>query len=268
MARSVHASNRLVWLLPAGALLVVMGFPALLDWRPVFGPDTPALIQQVLQHPLAYAIPALLPLAKLVMVVVAVLAAVGVRHSARLLVGYYAVVLLIVGVLQNAADLGGTGFAFLTGNALAQLVLAVGCLAALRSLTAEARPLRNKRTWVLPLALLAAAFPYATAGGNAVAGLDGALTNGAGVTYCMVTAVVAAVMFLRPDSYPGWLRVAVGSLGGVFGLLNVVVWFVLSPGSWWMGVLHLPLLICSVALLATSWTEARNPARLPVGPTV
>lgn len=266
MAVSTRSRRRPVWLIPGLALVAVMGVPAVLDGRAVVGQDTPALIREVLANPLVCAIPALLPAAKLLMVVVAALAVLGVPHAAHLLVAYYAAVLVIVGVFQNTADLGGRGFAFLAGNAVAQFALAAACLVSLRSMRAETVPLRAGRAWVLPLGLLAAVFPYATAGGHAVPGLDGALTNGAGVTYCMVTAVVAAAMFLRPDAFPAWLRVAVGTLGALFGVLNAVTWFVLAPQSWWMGVLHLPLLLCSTVLLATSWTDARTSAPEHDGP--
>lgn len=258
MIRSSRPRSRPIWLIPAVALVAVLGVPPLLAGRPVFGPDTPTLIRDVLVSPLSYAIPELLPLAKLVMVVVAVLAVVGIRHSARILVAYYAAVLVLVAMFQNAADLDGRGFAFLAGNAVAQLALAAACLVALRSTTAQPGPLRTGRTWALPLAFLAASFPYTTVDQNAVPGIDGVFTNGAGVTYCMVAAVVAAAMFVRPDAYPGWLRVLIGTVGVLFGLLNAVTWFVLAPQSWWMGVLHLPLLVCSAVLLATSWAEART----------
>lgn len=253
---------RRVWLIPASAVIAVVGIPSLLDDHPVVGRDTPALIQEVLANPLVNAIPALLPVAKLLLVVMAALPVVGVRHAPRLLVGYYAAVLVVVGVFQNAADLGSRGFAFLTGNAIAQLALAVCCLISLPTVRAECTPLRTGRVWVIPLAVLAAAFPYAVDGGRVVPSVEGMLTNAAGVTYCMVTAVVGAAILLRPDAYPGWLRVAVAALGTVFGLLNAVTWFLLAPQSWWMGVLHLPLLICSTFLLATSWTEAGGRAHL------
>lgn len=126
----------------------------------------------------------------------------------------------------------------------------------LPTVRAECTPLRTGRVWVIPLAVLAAAFPYAVDGGRVVPSVEGVLTNAAGVTYCMVTAVVGAAILLRADAYPGWLRFAVAALGTIFGLLNAVTWFLLAPESWWMGVLHLPLLICSIFLLATSWTEA------------
>jgi len=260
MSVAIRRRPRRIWLIPATALIAVMGIPALVNGRPLLGQDTPALIQQVLANPLTDKIPALLPLAKLLLVVVATLTVLGLRHSARLLVTYYAAVLVVLGVFQNAADLGPRGLAFLTGNAVAQLALAVCCLISLRSVKAQAVPLRSQRMWVLPLAGLAAAFPYSTADGHVVPSLDGMLTNDAGVTYCMVTAVVAAAMFLRPDAFPAWLRVAVATLGTLFGALNAVTWFVLAPQSWWMGVLHLPLLACSAFLLATSWPDARSPA--------
>jgi len=149
--------RRRAWLIPAGAVIAVVGIPSLLDGHPVFGQDTPALIQEVLANPLVNAIPALLPVPKLLLVVMAALAMVGVRHAPRLLLGYNAAVLVVVGVFQNAADLGGRGFAFLTGNAIAQLALAVCCLISLPTVRAECTPLRTGRVWVIPLAVLAAA---------------------------------------------------------------------------------------------------------------
>ena len=53
---------------------------------------------------------------------------------------------------------------------------------------------------------------------------------------------------------------AAAILGTLFGALNAVTGLVLAPQSWWMGVLHLPLLACSALLVATSWTDARSPA--------
>lgn len=94
-------------------------------------------------------------------------------------------------------------------------------------------------------------------------GTEGILNSGAGVTFCIITAVIAGSMFIRPDAIPAWLRVAFGSAGKFYGLLNLLTWFVLAPQSWWMGLLHIPLFTISLALAITSWRQARRPGVLP-----
>lgn len=254
MAKAVR---RPVWLFPVLAVALVMTIPPVVGGQIVSGADATSLIQQVLAAPLAYSRPALLPFAKLLLVLVGAAAVVGTPFSPRILVAYYAAVLVVTGLFQNMAYLDGS-LAILTGNLVTQLALAAACLVALRPTAKAPATLRPGRLWVVPLQALAAAFPYGTVDGHVVPGLSGALTNGAGVTFCMVTAVVAGAMFVRPDAYPAWLRVAVGSTGTLYGLLNMLTWFVLSPVSWWMGVLHLPLLICSLALTMSSWAAARR----------
>jgi len=71
------------------------------------------------------------------------------------------------------------------------------------------------------------------------------VANESMVTSCMLIPVILAVLLLYfPRVNPVTLRVT-GFIGIIFGLINVLTWFVLNPGMWWMGVMHLPLLIVS-----------------------
>ena len=76
----------------------------------------------------------------------------------------------------------------------------------------------------------------------------------------MITPVIAGTMALRPAAYGRTTRATVGWLGTIFGLLNMMTWFVIDPASWWMGILHLPLLVIAAFLTITSWREPRIPA--------
>ncbi|MBK8447317.1 MAG: hypothetical protein IPL41_11730 [Micropruina sp.] len=108
---------------------------------------------------------------------------------------------------------------------------------------AVARLRRNRGAGAARAAI---AFPYTIdPAGNAVPGWAGMFLNGAGVTYCMITPVVVGVMVLRPGDYPVRARWLAAYVGLLFGLVNAATWFGLRPASWWMGVLHLPLLIIS-----------------------
>lgn len=53
------------------------------------------------------------------------------------------------------------------------------------------------------------------------------------------TADVITSVLSKPTFY------MVSFIGLIFGIMNMLTWFVLQNQNWWMGVLHLPLLILS-----------------------
>jgi hypothetical protein len=44
-------------------------------------------------------------------------------------------------------------------------------------------------------------------------------------------------------------------VGVYFGIINVVIWFVVYPSGWWMGVLHIPLLTISIYAFVLGHTK-------------
>ncbi len=217
------------------------------------------LIQSVLMQPWSESVPILMPIAKLALLTVAVIGVTGKGPYAKVVLGYYAVILAVMAVFQNTATLPD-GVAILVGNLLAQLVVVAVCLLGLRH-TSGTASLRRDRLWMLPLMLWAWLYPFALQGNTVVpGGWTEVSFNGAGVTYCMVTPVIAGTMALRPAAYGRTTRAIVGWLGLIFGLLNMLTWFVVKPASWWMGVLHVPLLVITAVLTVTSWRESRAAA--------
>jgi len=72
------------------------------------------------------------------------------------------------------------------------------------------------------------------------------LINESGLTYCMMTPVILAVLTLyHPTVNLAVLRVS-SFVGMMVGAVNMFVWFVVIPSAWWMGVLHIPLVVISV----------------------
>jgi hypothetical protein len=62
----------------------------------------------------------------------------------------------------------------------------------------------------------------------------------------MMTPVVLAVLTLfHPAVNPAVLRVT-SFEGMLLGAVNMIVWFIVEPWGWWMGVLHIPLVVISV----------------------
>jgi hypothetical protein len=105
--------------------------------------------------------------------------------------------------------------------------------------------LNKKRLWIVPLMLLAFFMPYSiNEMGNIYPHISlNVFYNEAGVTYCMITPIIIGILLLYSKGVDKAVLSVISYVGLIFGLLNVVVWFVINSDSWWMGVLHLPLLI-------------------------
>ncbi|OYO24631.1 hypothetical protein CGZ93_02715 [Enemella dayhoffiae] len=187
---------------------------------------------------------------------------------ARTVLGYYAVALVVVAIGQNWGTQTAWGSVFLLGNALIQLVV-VGFLVrdVVAGLSRFDSP-RRDRMWLLVPMLFAWLWPYTVRDGAAVAAFnEQVLVNGAGVAYCLTTPVVLGLMLIFADSVHRPTLAVAGWAGSIFGVLNMMTWFLLNPASWWMGVCHVPLLVISVwAAWEGRYRRHRKPAAAPVNP--
>ncbi len=206
------------------------------------------LIGQVLSNPLIYAFPVLMPLAKAIPVVlIAGLLIFGnrVRRPFNL---YVALLFLALAIFQTTAVTDRYGLVVITGNLA--LVLVVG-LVWVWEVIVEKNDFtlckhRWWKWWVVPVAAVALLAPVDARTMSPDFTLAQLLGNEAGLTFCMMTPVVLAVLTLyHPTVNPTVLRVS-SFVGILLGAVNLVVWFVVEPRGWWMGVLHLPLLLISI----------------------
>lgn len=254
---SASRPRRTGWVLPLVLLAVLFAVPSVQGGALVETQRITEIIHSVLMQPWSESVPALLPVAKLTLLGVAIAGVVGVGPYPKVVLGYYAALLAIIAMFQNTATLPG-GVAILVGNVVAQLIVAVVCVRGLGQ-TLAAAPLRRERLWLVPFMLWAWLYPFALDAGKVVpGGWIGVLGNAAGLTYCMVTPVIAGTMALRSAAYGRTTRAIVGWLGSIYGLLNMVTWFVTDPESWWMGMLHVPLLVIAAFLTVTTWREPRT----------
>lgn len=228
--------------------------------------DTSAVVHAVLVQPMVTAIPAVTALAKYLLLGIAVVCLLRPTLLGRLGWGYYAAILLVMAFGQNMAVTDRYGFTWLIGNTAIQLIVAAFAAAdAWRGWTrANPQQLRRRRLWVLALSALAWLFPYVVVGQDARVGFTlGTLVNESGLTYCMVTPVVLSLMILYVDGVHRPTLMVVAWAGLLFGVTNTVTWFALDRGSWWMGVLHLPLLLLSAYAL---WASRRTAPPRPQPP--
>jgi len=212
--------------------------------------DTPKLVIEALSHALIYSAAFAFPFFKLVPLVVLALVFAQPERFSRWWYGWAAFNLLLIAVFQNVAMTPTYGFALLVGNVV---VFTITCLVFARAAVRGKEPLRFAklpwwRYWVVPVALLAFWFPVNTGAVTPVPDFSLArfFLNEAGLTGCMMLPVYLAVLTLTyPAANVTVLRVA-GWIGVMTGLLNVGEFFLNASYGWWLGIVHLPLLVISI----------------------
>ncbi|MGN0689635.1 MAG: hypothetical protein ACI4KH_04370 [Oscillospiraceae bacterium] len=229
------------------ALIVcIMFIPVITEIR--YEPqNTMNVIAEVLTHPYINNIGIFLPVAKVILIFVVLSPFfINAKGSGRLIFTYYSVLLLAIGLFQNMADTR-YGFTFILGNLIVQYTIAAFCICdgiKGKSLF-DKQSLDSKKLWIVPLMLLAILMPYSIKNGIIVPAIETVFTNEAGVTYCMITPVIMGLLILFHKSVYKPTMHIVSFLGSGFGILNMMTWFGFRLTDWWMGVLHIPLLILS-----------------------
>ncbi len=214
--------------------------------------NTPKVVMEVLAHALVYSAAWSFPLFKLLPAVLLLPLVFGRVRFSRLFLGYAGINLLIMAIFQAIAKTPSYGWVVMPGNlVIFTLVGAAWIWSAVRGDPVVFKKQRWWRYWVIPAALLAFWFPVDTS--LATPGPDFSLaklaSNEAGLTLCMMLPVyLSALICCMPGANPVVLRVSAFA-GLVTGLLNVTQFF-LNPGyGWWLGVVHLPLLLISAYAL-------------------
>jgi hypothetical protein len=210
--------------------------------------DSIDLIRQVLSNPLIYTYPLLMPIAKAIPVVlIGGLLVLGNRMR-RAFNLYVALLYLALAIFQTIAITERYGLAVITGNLALVLVVAFAWMWEVVVEKNDFSPRRRRwwQWWVVPVGAMALLAPVDAGTMTADFGLLQMLSNEAGLTCCMMTPVILAVLILfYPTVNAVVLRVS-SFMGLLLGAVNMIVWFVVEPWGWWMGIMHIPLLVISL----------------------
>lgn len=259
MARVKKPLGHTIWFKIILTLLVFVPSYTQMPYEQI---DTPSVIASVMAHPLIVSISWLLPVFKLLLLCVIITPFVFREKSEKAVIGYYAVILVIVGVFQNMAQTETYGFVWLLGNTLIEFTVLGFCIYDLikGKTKIQKQSFNRRRCWIIPLMLLAYLMPYAVSAAGAVipAFTLNVLSNEAGVTYCMITPVIIGILLLFSEEVHKPTLSIVSYVGLVFGLLNAATWFGARTESWWMGILHLPLVVIALYGLIIAHKERRN----------
>jgi len=259
MKKRIKPIGNTIWLKIVLTIVLFIPAYAQVAYDPAATTD---VIAAVMSNPFVIQVSWLLPIFKLLLLAVVILSIVNIKTSKNILIVYYAFILLVVGIFQNMANTEEYGFVILLGNILVQfIVLAFLIYDIIKSKTKiDNKSLNTKRLWIIPLMLLAFLMPYAiNSDGNIYLSFSfSILFNEAGVTYCMITPVVIGLLLLYSKGVDKATLSVISYVGFAFGLLNMMTWFIMNSADWWMGVLHLPLLIIAFYGLITVYKEKTN----------
>lgn len=183
------------------------------------------------------------------------------RVAGRVMAAYFGVNYLLIAAVQTNAVTEKYGLAVQTGALVVTALL--GLLWLWMAWRNKLHVSFNKTPlwrWVLlPLALLVFWSPIGLEGNKVVPNFDPLLlltSPDYGLAYCFVTPVFLWLLILFcPQVDLLALRVTAFN-GLLYGLFNLTHWF--NPDMVWMGVMHIPLLVISLAAWLTSAQKKRD----------
>ena len=210
--------------------------------------DSLNVILEALMDPLMFKVPSLMPVAKAITILLVLSIFLWGNKVKRVFNIYVTLLYGAVACFQHASFTENYGLVIVTSNLVLILVVALlwawEVFLGQNDFEPQERPIW--KWWVAPLALLALLSPVDSTNLTPDFNPIHLLTNESGLTYCMMTPVILAVLTLHhPRVNLALLRVS-SFAGTLFGVVNILIWFFVMPVGWWMGVLHLPLLTISL----------------------
>jgi len=176
----------------------------------------------------------------------------------RIWAAFMGVNFIVIAIVQGMGHTEKYGFVVHSGSLISASLLGIGWIvAAFRgTLRTSFDGVPRWRYFLFPLALLVYWAPY-----NELILPDFnpwrlLTTPDCGLTFCFTTPVFLYLLILF---YPGVDPLAYRATafnGLLYGLFNLTHFF--NPGFWWMGVMHIPLLILSVIAMGLLRFDARE----------
>ena len=211
----------------------------------------------ILTHPIKGGFYQLTPLFQVIPLVLLVLIFLRGQRVSLLFSAYVALAYVLVAFLQNISISDRYGFAVCTANVMTILLLAGlwgwETISPQNEFQFQKKPVWEY--WPLPLALFSFWLPVNPQTLAPDFNPLYLLTSGAGLSFCMLTPLILAVLLLYFPSVNKTVLVATAGVGLVMSMGNFFLEFVLYPAWWWIGVLHLPLFVLSFYSLAIALIE-------------
>lgn len=201
---------------------------------------------EIFQHALIYSLSDYYIIFKILPVIAIGLAFSDKKLFSGILMMYAGFNYAVIALVQNAGFTEKYGFGIVLSNVILFLLTAFAWMFELLVSKTDIAIRNKKSIWIIFPAIFAFAYP---AGRDFLPELSllAMMFNESGMTFCMMTPVYLTVLIL---SYPvvNNVTLRITSLTGfIIALFNINVNFILFPEKfWWIGVLHIPLLVISL----------------------
>jgi hypothetical protein len=201
------------------------------------------IIAEVLSKPIIYQFNYLFPVAKLFLLLFFI-GTIFLKNKFAKTYSIMAVMLLFpVIFFQNMSNNTSYGFTILLGNIIAQTIIVILFLWEIKINKNDFSEYKISMINILTLVLGILAFWMPSKDGKMYFNIRDILFNEAGLTFCMIMPIIIASLLMYYKTINITLLKIISFISIYYGLLNQMTWFILNPIYWWMGILHLPLLI-------------------------
>ena len=239
------------------AICIVLLFIPSIVQQPVSPEKASQVVQEVMQNPLIYKIKEFFPIAKVWIMFLLIGGFIWKNKFRKTFTVSIIILSAFIMIFQNISLDTSFGYAILLGNIILQFIVILSWIY-------ENKVCKNDfseprlRWWNVLLFILAfIAFWMPTLDGKMYFSIKDLIMNESGLTYCMVTPIILSILLLYyPRINKITLRIT-SFVGFLFGILNMITWFILNISFWWMGILHFPLLIISCVGLVLSKKHTR-----------
>jgi hypothetical protein len=225
--------------------------------------EWPAVNQFVITQPVKSGVEVLFPIFKVIPLLFLTVTLITRQLIPRLFYGYAALVFALVAGLQSISVSERWGIAICTGNLITFMFLSVLWIKeAIRGKhNIPLQKLTSGNIWPLLLAFPAFWFPVHPSTFLPDFNPVYLFTSGAGLSFCLSTPFFLSVLMLTFPNINSVLLACTAFIGLYMGVSNLALEWVIIPQFWWIGVLHVPLVIisayCLVRVLFVGMDQSR-----------
>jgi hypothetical protein len=213
--------------------------------------DYSRLIPEVLSNPVIYQYWMLFFASKILILALFLCPIILKNRFKRLFSILGLIILLPVTIFQNISDQTSYGLVILFGNIFIQLVIIIAFIMEIIKPKNDFSKIKLKWWNVATMIFAFFAFWMPARNGQIYFNIIDLFTNEAGLTFCMLIPIFISIFLMYENKNIHLIKI-ISIIGVYYGILNQITWFLLNRDFWWIGIVHLPLLINSIiGLLVT-----------------
>ena len=203
------------------------------------------LIPEILSNPIIYQFNFLYIFSKIIIVLLFLLPIILKNSFRRIFSIISAVMLFFIILFQNMSGQTSYGFTILFSNIAIQLIIVIAFIVEIVKPKIDFSNIKLKWWNIITIILAFFAFWMPARGGKIYFNVLDLISNEACLTFCMIIPIIISILLMYENKNIRLIKI-ISIIGIYYGILNQITWFILNREYWWMGIVHLPLLINSI----------------------